>query len=197
MVPRQPRRYEDLPLSARRRVVASALLRATLTVTVLVAVYYLVPLNRLLDSEAALGLLAGLVAFSAIITWQIKEITRSENPRLRAIQTLALGLPLLLLIFAMTYVVLARNQPGSFTEPLSRTDSLYFSVTVFSTVGFGDIAARSEPARVIVTTQMLVDLVVVGVIAKLIFGAVQISVQRRTTSAPSASDAAGPPSASE
>ncbi|HEX2300451.1 MAG TPA: potassium channel family protein [Pseudonocardiaceae bacterium] len=97
----------------------------------------------------------------------------------------------------MTYVVLAGNQPGSFTEPLSRTDSLYFSVTVFSTVGFGDIAARSAPARVIVMTQMLVDLVVVGVIAKLIFGAVRISVQRRTNAARSADDAARPPSGAE
>lgn len=191
MVPRRTRRYEDLPPSARRAVVTLALLRAALTVAVLVTVYYLVPLNGLLDSEAAAGLLAGLATFTAIITWQIREIARSENPRLRAIQTLATGLPLLLLIFALTYVVLARNQPGSFSEPLNRTGALYFTVTVFSTVGFGDITARSEPARVIVMTQMLVDLVVVGVIAKLIFGAVQVSVQRRTTSALTASDTAG------
>ncbi|HEX2300450.1 MAG TPA: hypothetical protein VHH34_18390 [Pseudonocardiaceae bacterium] len=64
MVPRQSRRYEDLPLPARRRVVMWALLRATLTVAALVAVYYLVPLNRLHDSEVAVGLLAGLVAFA-------------------------------------------------------------------------------------------------------------------------------------
>jgi hypothetical protein len=28
--------------------------------------------------------------------------------------------------------------------PLTRTDALYFSVTVFSTVGFGDITAKSQ-----------------------------------------------------
>jgi voltage-gated potassium channel len=197
MVPRRARRYEDLSPSARRAVVALALLRAALTVTVLVAVYYLIPLNRLLDSEATIGLLTGLVAFTAIIAWQLREIASSENPRLRAIQTLAVGLPLLLLIFAVTYVILAGNQPGSFSEPLNRTDALYFSVTVFSTVGFGDIVARSGPARVVVLTQMLVDLVVVGVIAKLILGAVQVSVQRRATDTRSASDTAEPQSGPE
>ena len=44
-------------------------------------------------------------------------------------------------------VVLAGTDPGSFTEPLTRTDSLYFVVTVFATVGFGDITPLSLSAR--------------------------------------------------
>ena len=197
MVPRRARRYEDLPPSARRRLVAGSVLRSGLTVAVLVAVYYLIPVNRLLDAEAAAGLLAGLVVFAAVIAWQTRTITRSETPRLRALRALSVGLPLLLLIFALTYVVLARNQTASFTEPLNRTDALYFTVTVFATVGFGDIAPRSGAARVIVTTQMLVDLVVVGVIAKLIFGAVEVSVRRRAPSAPDSPGSRGPRSGSE
>ena len=38
---------------------------------------------------------------------------------------------------------------ANFTHPLTRTDTLYFAVTFFSTVGFGDIAAKSEAARVV------------------------------------------------
>ena len=52
-------------------------------------------------------------------------------------------------------------------------------MTVFATVGFGDIAPVSELARVLVTIQMLVGLVAVGVIAKLVLGAVQVAVARR------------------
>ena len=44
---------------------------------------------------------------------------------------------------------------ASFTEPLTRADALYFTVTVFSTVGFGDITAKSETARVVLIVQML------------------------------------------
>ncbi|MGH3794345.1 MAG: potassium channel family protein [Pseudonocardiaceae bacterium] len=186
MIPRTTRRYEDLSPTARRRLVVVALLRSALTVSVLVVLYYLVPVKRLLDTDATVGLLAGLVGFAAVITWQIRAIARSAVPRLRAIQALAAGLPLLLLIFASTYLVLADNQATSFTEPLSRTDSLYFTVTVFSTVGFGDIVPRTEIARLVVLTQMIVDLIAVGVLAKVILGAVQVSVQRRKGSAPDA-----------
>ena len=36
-------------------------------------------------------------------------------------------------------------------------------MTVFSTVGFGDITAKSEGARVLVTAEMALDLIIVGV----------------------------------
>jgi hypothetical protein len=61
----------------------------------------------------------------------------------------------------------------------SGTDGLYFTVTVFSTVGLGDIAPVTELARVLVTIQMLVGVLVVGLIAKLVLGAVQLAVVRR------------------
>ena len=64
-------------------------------------------------------------------------------------------MPLFLLIFAAVYELLSGTDPHAFSETLSRTDSLYFVVTVFATVGFGDITAVSQSARVIVTVQMV------------------------------------------
>lgn len=65
------------------------------------------------------------------------------------------------------------------SETLSRTDSLYFTVTVFSTAGFGDIPPKSELARIVTTTQMPTGLIVLGLVAKIVFGAVQTAVARR------------------
>jgi hypothetical protein len=62
---------------------------------------------------------------------------------------------------------------------LSRTDGLYFTVTVFSTVGFGDIVAKSETARLVVTGRMLADLVVLGVAIKVVVSAVRQGLRRR------------------
>ena len=56
-------------------------------------------------------------------------------------------LPFFLLLFTATYFVLERNSAASLTQPLTRTDALYFTVTVFSTVGSGDITEVSETAR--------------------------------------------------
>jgi len=51
---------------------------------------------------------------------------------------------------------------ASFGEPLTHTDALYFTVTVFTTVGFGDITAHTEAARLLVTFQMITDVIVIG-----------------------------------
>jgi hypothetical protein len=61
-----------------------------------------------------------------------------------------------------------QTKPNSFTETLSRTDALYFTVTIFSTVGFGDIAPTSELARIISMTQMLMGLIVHGLTARIV-----------------------------
>jgi len=68
---------------------------------------------------------------------------------------------------------------GAFSEPLSRTDALYFTITVFSTVGFGDITPKTDLARVATMVQMLTDLLVVGLVLHLIVGAVKAGLQRR------------------
>jgi voltage-gated potassium channel len=62
---------------------------------------------------------------------------------------------------------------------LTRTDSLYFTVTVFATVGFGDINPTSQAARVLVTVQMILDLLVLGLGIRVFTSAVQFG--RRST----------------
>ena len=67
-----------------------------------------------------------------------------------------------MLLFACTYFVLERLSAGTFSQPLTRSDSLYFTVTVFSTVGFGDITPKTELARLLVTGQMITDVIILG-----------------------------------
>lgn len=162
-----------------RRVVAGSLLRSAGTSAVLLVLYYDAPLNRPLDGVTGVLFLAALALFASVIAFQLRGILRSAHPRLQAVRAVAVGLPLLWVVFAATYWVVAAEQAGAFTEPLNRTDGLYFTITVFTTVGFGDISPTSELARVLVTVQMLVGLVTVGVLAKLVLGAVQVAVARR------------------
>jgi hypothetical protein len=58
---------------------------------------------------------------------------------------------------------------------------MYFSVTVFTTVGFGDITAKARAARVVVTCQMILDLVFVGVVLRLLVNAIKTGRQRQTS----------------
>ena len=102
-----------------------------------------------------------LLILTAVAAWQVVSITRAKYPAIRAVEALSVTTPLFLLLFAAGYFLLAQDNPANFSpHTLTRTDTLYFTVTTFSTVGFGDIVATSPAARLIVTVQMLLDLLV-------------------------------------
>jgi voltage-gated potassium channel len=172
--------YQDLPRTPRRRVILRAVVRGFLNTALLVVVYYVLPLDERFGADAAVRVLIGLVVFAGMTAWQVKTIIDSPYPATKAFEALGLILPFYLLLFASTYFVMERTSTASFTEPMTRTDALYFSVTVFSTVGFGDIAPRSEAARIALIFQMLGDLALLGAGARLLLVAVQHGRQRRS-----------------
>ncbi|WP_405707968.1 MULTISPECIES: ion channel [unclassified Streptomyces] len=133
--------------------------------------------------SVALLVLAGAVA------WQVLSISRADYPAVRAVEALSVTTPLFLLLFAAAYYILAQDDPANFSShTLTRTDTLYFTVSTFTTVGFGDITATSEAAHLIVTVQILLDLLVLGLGFRLFFGAVRTGQGRlpdTATDAPS------------
>jgi voltage-gated potassium channel len=179
---------QELSPATRRRLVIASVLRGLLVTTVLVVLYYLLPLDRGWDTAAVARLIVGLLVFTAMVGWQVRVIAASRFPGMRAFEALGLVLPFFLLLFASTYFVMQQGAPTNFSEPLTRTDGLYFTVTVFATVGFGDITPKSEGARIVVIIQMLADLALLGAGARVLLGAVHRGRQRTS----GASDTAGP-----
>ena len=159
--------------------IARTVLWIVASIAVVVTLYYLLPFDRSSTSVVVTMLVIWLVVFIALVAFQVRSVISSQFPGLRAIEALATSVPLFLALFASTYFVMARLSAGSFSAPLTRTDSLYFTVTVFSTVGFGDITAKSEGARLVVTGQMIADLVILGLAIKVIVGAFRRGQQRQ------------------
>jgi voltage-gated potassium channel len=149
-----------------------AVLRIVGSTAVLVAVYYLLPLTHSSAGAAITILVIGLVVFIGLVAAQVRSIMGHPFPGLRAIEALATSVPLFLLLFASSYVVMAKMSASNFGERLTHTDGLYFTVTVFSTVGFGDITPTSQAARLVVTGQIIADFVILGLAIKVIVGAV-------------------------
>ena len=170
----------DLQAGVPRRLVVRAVLRAVLTSTVLVVLYFTLPITGSLNGSAALILVVGLLVFAGVVSWQVRAVLGSQYPGLRAVEALAAAIPLFLIVFAAAYVMLANAQPQAFSEPLSRTDALYFAITVFSSVGFGDIVPVTDGARVATMVQMVGDLLVVGLVLRVMVGAVKAGRERRT-----------------
>jgi len=69
--------------------------------------------------------------------------------------------------------------PLAFSEDLDRVDALHFTMTVFATVGFGDVVPVTRAARAVVTVQMVANLVVLGLVLRLVTRAVRINRSRR------------------
>ena len=165
-----------------RRIVRS-FLRATGSIVALGVIYYLLPLDRFSTWGAVTTLVLGPVLFIGLVAFQVRSIVRSRYPGLRAIEALATSVPLFLLLFASVYVVMSTSSAGDFGQQLTHTDALYFAVTVFSTVGFGDIVAKTEVARLVVTAQMIADLLIIGLGLRVILGAVTRGRQQRPADA--------------
>ena len=141
--------HQELPAAKRRRLIIWAVLRGVATTTALVVLYYVLPLDQPWDTGTAVRLLIGLLVFAGLTVWQVRAIVGSRYPAMRAVEALGLIVPFYLLLFASTYFMMERASAANFTQPLTRTDALYFSVTVFATVGFGDISRqiRDRPGR--------------------------------------------------
>lgn len=174
------------PPSRRRSLLIFGTLRAAAIVGALLVADHFLPFDHLSDGTSVLLLVLGMVGVLLIVSWEVRAILNSPYPAYKGIEALAITVPLFLLLFATAYYLLQRSTPASFGQPLARTDALYFTVTTFSTVGYGDITAKSEAARVLVIVQMLGDLVILGFGVKVIFGAVEIG--RRRQSATSTDD---------
>jgi hypothetical protein len=171
----------------RRRLIGLAAFRSLAATIVLVVLYYVLPLDHTNNVPAILTV--GLVILAVGIVWQLRVISRAAHPGLRAVEALATTLPLFLLLFASAYFVMARSSPANFsTHSLTRTDALYFTVTVFSTVGFGDISAASQTARVVVIVQMLLDLLALGLVVRAFVSAVQSARQQAAPDVPPETD---------
>jgi hypothetical protein len=168
-----------------RRFYVVALVRVFATSAVLIGLYYVVPLNSMDDVPVVIPLIGGLIILVAVSVFQIRAILSSDHPSVRALEALASTIPWFIVLFAASYYVTSRASPGSFNaESMTRTDTLYFTITVLTTVGFGDITATSQSTRLLVSAQMILDLILLGLGIRVISRAVNIGQARQKVEDP-------------
>lgn len=156
--------------------------RTSLMIVLLTACYFVLPDGGLLaDRQSGLrtgGSILALTGFVIVLRLQVRAFRRRLTTWGRA-EALLTVLYLLILVFAIAYDRLVTASPDQFSGIQSRADALYFTVTVVSTVGFGDIHAAGAAARSIVTAQMLINVFYVGAALRLMTGAQVVSGESR------------------
>jgi voltage-gated potassium channel len=174
----------ELERRERRRAVTRTTLIIAAAWAVLIALYYVVPAGSNTPAYDVIRLVVGLVLVIAVVAWQASHIVKSELPELRAVQALGVVLPLFLVVFSSVYLSLWDSSRTSFSQALDHTRALYFTITVFSTVGFGDITPTTDPARILVSIQMLLDLVILGLVVRYLITAAKVGLARNDQTTP-------------
>ncbi|MGZ4543272.1 MAG: potassium channel family protein [Mycobacteriaceae bacterium] len=163
--------FSELGAPVRRRLLAASMLRVVGINVLLVVLLYLLPLKDLGRVGTLVFFVAGLAVFCVATGWQVRSIVAADYPRLRAIEGIGTALALLVVVFAAVYAAMSDASPASFSGVLTRSSSLYFTITTLSTTGFGDIVPTTDTARLVVSVQMLLDLTLLGTVVRVLAGA--------------------------
>ena len=127
-----------------------------------VVLYYVLPMKGRLWPIGAIAGPAAAVALAPLTRRHLRRVLVSERPLVDGALALALIAVVLILGFATTYWILATQSPDEFVGITTKTDALYFTVTVLATVGFGDVHPIGQVARVITTVNMLTNIVILA-----------------------------------
>ena len=147
----------------------SHLLRWLLACLALLIAFAVVPIRPETDSWAlvlrwciTVAMLAALVIL--IRRQALRQISEADAP----VGALVVGIVAGLLIFALIDYGVAVHRPGQFSGMDSRVDALYFALSTLLTVGFGDITADGQGARVLLCVQMAFNITAIAGSASLV-----------------------------
>jgi voltage-gated potassium channel len=149
--------------------------RAAVTFVAAGCVYFLIPLRLVRAVEDWVQAGAAVVALAVLVTLFSRQLGRyfraGTHPDVR-LETLLSLLIVAVLTFSLGYLLLA-DHDGQFAGLDTRTDALFFTLSTLATVGFGDVHAVGQAARIAVTGQILFNLVYVGAAVTVLGSAVR------------------------
>jgi len=173
------RRIADLGKDELRRAIALTIARSLLMFSAVIYLYYVFPFGGgTMNSSAWIRLVLGFIFLGLTIFLVAHKVWNSEHPQLGAVEALAVAFPRFICVYAGVYLGLSHQNPSAFSEVLTHTSSLYFTVVTFGTVGFGDIRPVTDLARLVVTSQILIDVLFIAFVVRGILGISRLALSR-------------------
>ncbi|MFD4456963.1 potassium channel family protein [Nocardia sp. NPDC058480] len=174
-------------MTRRRRVsVPGHALRNGAAAVCALLLYYSVPMSWAFQLDAWPGRVFGVVSFIAGVVGLVWLVWRRIEHFLKAPATaggrvdgVLLVVCVVCVVFSLFYYRLQQLHPDEFDGLVTRTDALYYTMSTLGTIGYGDVHAVGQVARVATMVQIVFDLVVIGTLATI----VTTSVTRRLSAA--------------
>jgi voltage-gated potassium channel len=159
--------------------IGKTLINTTAMIGLFTLAYFILPFRYARNEPLTFAkLIASLVAMVMVVylfRLNVRHSQRVGQSRYLRIQWLLTALYTLVLGCAIVYAWFGTEMTGQMDGVDNRTDALYFSVTVVSTVGFGDIHAVGNAARLFVTAHMLFNLIYLGTALRVITQAASLT----------------------
>ncbi len=161
------------------RILVWSVVRVVAAICLVFALYAVAPVDADGAPRNWLFAILAVVAFVLVVLWQLREVSQSAEPVIRGVEALVIVVLLFLAMFAVQYVTQSALDSDAFSEPLDKFTGAYYAVTVFSTVGFGDITPVAVTARSITMVQMLGNLILLGAVVRVVAGAAREGLERK------------------
>ena len=132
-------------------------------VALLLTIYYLVPIRETMSvPDQVMRGVFSLLVLVAVVAWITQEVVRQSSQRTAEVNQdrLLLLVVVGLMFFALIDLVIARTGSSEFVGLETKTDALYFALTTLATVGFGDVHAEGQVARLLLIAQIIFNIVV-------------------------------------
>ncbi|WP_336084369.1 potassium channel family protein [Nocardia sp. SSK8] len=152
--------------------------------------YYSVPVAWIFELDAWPGRVVGVVTFVVGVVGLAWLVWRRVDHFLRAPATaggrvdgVLLLVCIVCVVFALYYFRLQEQDPDQFTGLVTRTDALYYTLATLGTIGYGDVHAVGQAARIATMVQVVFDLVVLGTFVTIITSSVTNRIEEATEAA--------------
>jgi len=156
-------------------------LRLMLICGTLVVLYFAVPATTRIPTGDAVArgvvTIASLVLLGALVARQLRlQIDEGMDRRVDGLVVSVVGV---VVAFSMGFFLLNQRDASQVDGLHTRVDALYFTMSTLTTVGYGDVHASGQSARVLVVIQMVFNVIFVTSAATLMSARIRAVAQQR------------------
>ncbi len=137
--------------------------------------YYSVPMGVFFELDAwpgrvlgVVGFLCGVAGLGWLVWRRIEYFLKAPAGAGGRVDGVLLVVCVVCVVFSLFYYRLQQLHPDQFEGLSTRTDALYYTLVTLGTVGFGDVHAVGQVARVVTMVQIVFDLVVIGTLISIV-----------------------------
>jgi voltage-gated potassium channel len=136
-------------------------LRMAAVLVVVLVFYFTVPVSFEVRASDVVQLVISILALALLAVAVLSQVRHQLTDPGRHVDGLVVALMIAVLGFALGFYVMEQRDPAQIAGLETRLDSLYFTMTTLLTIGYGDIHAVGQTARVLVLMQMVFNVVIV------------------------------------